>query len=356
VYITISPIAEELGKRDDMSTDLTKKGDILRRRWFFADFDPVRDTNTASTEAHLAAARDKARACATALVAMGWPAPTSACSGNGMHLLWAVDQPNEPESDTLFKRATDAIVHKWGDKIIGVDKSVHNAARIIKLWETKSVKGQDTAETPHRYSQALHLAPRVIVTEEMIRAVINAWGEQKSTKGKAAPVEAKRGPGRPKKPDEPTATFDMAGWLAENNLEVREVREEGDRTRYVLECCPFDATHGGKDAAVFLSPDGQRGFHCFHDSCASRGWKDVRALFDTAYADRLAVTEGDLPVLCVNNRRAIDVLRDLVALLGDNNDPPTLFQSEGLLLTLRTSGGINGTRTTRHRHAPCRGH
>lgn len=48
------------------------------------------------------------------------------------------------------------------------------------------------------------------------------------------------------------------------------------RTRYILDCCPFNPDHKGKDAAVFQDGDGKLGFNCFHDSCSGNGWKELR--------------------------------------------------------------------------------
>lgn len=341
VYATFNVAADHLEEYGEGSTTTTKNTDILGRRWFFADFDPVRAPDTASTDDQFATAQERAEDCAKALVQSGWPVPTTAHSGNGVHLLWAVDTDNSPGTAALFRRLTAAIALKWGDGVIGVDKSVHNAARIIKLWGTKSVKGDDTPETPLRYSQATRLEPRVIVTEAMMRLVIAAWGEKEAVTRAttdADPGAPRRGPGRPRKVASEQTRFDMAAWLSDMGIAVRETVEEADRTRFVLTECVFNPEHGGKDAAVFMARDGQRGYHCFHGSCADKTWSDVRAMFDTEYADRLAVTEGDLPALQVNERRAVDVVYDTVRLMAENNDPPTLFQSEGQLLTLRTVG------------------
>ena len=40
------------------------------------------------------------------------------------------------------------------------------------------------------------------------------------------------------------------------------------------------SAHTGKDAMIFQSNSGAIGFHCFHDYCQDKTWKDVRILFE----------------------------------------------------------------------------
>ena len=56
-----------------------------------------------------------------------------------------------------------------------------------------------------------------------------------------------------------------------------KIKNDGTRTIYALDACPFDSSHVNNDAAIFQDADGKLGFKCFHDSCQGRGWKDARA-------------------------------------------------------------------------------
>ncbi len=342
VYVTLNPIMPLLAELDDDSTETTKNSDIAFRRWAFLDFDPVRPADTASTSEQYELARLRAEDCAAALSEMGWPLPTGAYSGNGTHLLYPVDFDNNPETDQLFKALTEAIAHKWGDDVVGVDRSVHNAGRIIKLYGTQSVKGaEDDPERPRRYSQLMSSQPRILVTEAQMREVIESWGE------------VKRGPGRPRKTDyEAQATqtgkpFDMAGWLASHKIGVQSVEQEADHVKFVLDHCVFNSEHAAKDAAVFLYDNGTRGHRCLHASCSNNDWKALRAKFEPAYEKRqtiknelsgldLIVTDGK-PLLQVNNCDQHDLTLNVLRIIADRNNPPTIFQRSGGLVILATN-------------------
>ena len=344
VYTTFNRINPELAVLGENSAETTKNIDVENRNWFFIDMDPKREKDTASTTEQFDAARATGKNCVAELRAKGWPEPTVAYSGNGIHLLWPCRFENNPDVSRLFQEATAAVAQRWDNDIIKVDKAVHNAARIMKLYGTKSTKGTpDDPDKPQRYSQLMVAPVRgALVTEEQMRQMIVAWGKPvRVNKGELLgaldPDSAgKRGPGRPKKDgtNNQTAAFDMAGWLSRMGVSVREVVQEATRKMFILNHCVFDPGHVEKDSAVFLGEDGMRGYHCFHDSCADKTWSDVRSLFDTAYADRRAITYGDLPMLQTNERRQIDIVSEIVCLMVGSNDPPTLFRSEGQLLSL----------------------
>jgi putative DNA primase/helicase len=52
---------------------------------------------------------------------------------------------------------------------------------------------------------------------------------------------------------------------------------EDGGTKYVLEECPFDPGHRGKDAAIFQGPNGELGAKCFHNSCSGNHWREFKA-------------------------------------------------------------------------------
>lgn len=335
---------------------LTGNDHIVRRRWLFLDFDPCRAKGSASTEEQLNAAQCRAKDVIIALQEQGWPRPLRALSGNGVHVLWRVDMPvteeNRAGMDSLFEAFNSAVGYKWGDDalsgqrkkaglpvdrdddgrpLISVDPVIHNAARICKLWGTKSTKGDPAL---HRYSRIVDDGDDTLVTTEQMAAVIDAWGETKKAVGR--PRNASNSASG--KPDEKTG-FDMASWLVLYDVTFTGTEREADRTKYILAECPWKDDHttpdGPKDAVVWLADNGQRQFDCKHGHCVDRTWADFRAAVDPAYAAKLAVTKGDLPTVQVNGRRAIDILMDTVAAIAANNTPPTLFQSHGHLVALR---------------------
>ena len=165
IYITLNPCKPELLDRSPnrfkthcKHGDLTKDADILKRRWLPADFDPVRPAGTSSTDTEHYAALARARMVRSSLaLADGWPEAIVADSGNGAHLLYLVDFPNDEASKGRIRAALVMIAERFSTQVVGVDTSVSNAARIWKLYGTLACKGQDTPQRPHRRSQILEL-------------------------------------------------------------------------------------------------------------------------------------------------------------------------------------------------------
>lgn len=80
--------------------------------------------------------------------------------------------------------------------------------------------------------------------------------------------------------------FDVAGFIARHGIATKEARPHEGGTIYVLSECVFDSSHKGKDAAIIQRANGKLGYKCWHDSCSSRGWREVRQKFDPGCYDR----------------------------------------------------------------------
>jgi hypothetical protein len=123
---------------------LTADSHILRRQWLLIDADPVRPAGISSTDAEHAAGLARVQDIAAALTAEGWPAGAQADSGNGGHLLYQVDLPNDDASRTLLERVLQALAFRFDD-VVTLDQKVFNAGRIWKLYGTAARKGDHTA-------------------------------------------------------------------------------------------------------------------------------------------------------------------------------------------------------------------
>ena len=97
-----------------------------------------------------------AKAIRKFLLDHGWPKPVLADSGNGAHLLYAINLPNDTDSTELVKNVLTALDFKFSRKSQQVDCTTFNASRLIKLYGTKSSKGDHTPERPHRISRIIH--------------------------------------------------------------------------------------------------------------------------------------------------------------------------------------------------------
>lgn len=69
--------------------------------------------------------------------------------------------------------------------------------------------------------------------------------------------------------------FDMEAYLNKYGIGYK-IKGNGSKTIYALDHCVFDQSHVDNDAAFFKNDDGRLGFHCFHNSCSGKGWKDAR--------------------------------------------------------------------------------
>ena len=101
IYVTLNPVAPALLARAanhvvTWAKHTTSDADILGRVWLPIDFDPVRPSGISSTDAEHTAALERAQACRAWLASLGWPQPVYADSGNGAHLLYRIDLPNDP--------------------------------------------------------------------------------------------------------------------------------------------------------------------------------------------------------------------------------------------------------------------
>ena len=148
--------AREVGKGNPTTSDT----DITRRRWLPLDFDPIRPSGVSATDEEKKAALLRAWEVRDYLREQGWPEPVGSDSGNGAHLLYRVDLPNDRESLELIKDVLEALDFKFSDQVVDVDTTTSNAARVWKLYGTIACKGDHTVERPHRRSRLLEVPER----------------------------------------------------------------------------------------------------------------------------------------------------------------------------------------------------
>lgn len=237
--------------------------DILRRDRVLLDFDPIRPSEI-SSEAEHQAALERARAAMVMLAHEGWSQGILADSGNGGHVVYRIALPNDEESAKLIEDVLKALAKRFDDEKVKLDQTVFNASRIVKCWGTVTRKGDNIPERPHRISQILEVPPELrVITREQLQEMA----------GRTA------GP-RPLRPEvRRERHFDLDGFISRYLKARPPVAGEGGK-KWVLEECPFNSDHKAPDAAVFKTATGVIGFHCFHNSCASKNWRAVRELFE----------------------------------------------------------------------------
>lgn len=135
--------------------DGVKDREIFRRGWLPLDFDPVRPTGVSSTDAEHEEALALAIVVRSKLAARGWPNPVAADSGNGAHLLYPLDLPNDESATENVRRTLEGLGQEFDTATVRLDRNVFNAARIWKLPGTLARKGDDTPDRPHRWARLL---------------------------------------------------------------------------------------------------------------------------------------------------------------------------------------------------------
>ena len=149
VYVSINVInADVLPGRVakyifDTVTRTTKKSDIARRCHLLIDIDPKRPAGVSATKEEKAKAYALMVEVVKALKAMGLPSPVVATSGNGYHLLYRVDEPNNPSVDKLFKSVLNSLAQEFSTDAVGIDTAVHDAARVTKAYGTTGTQGTE---------------------------------------------------------------------------------------------------------------------------------------------------------------------------------------------------------------------
>ena len=252
-----------LGKKDSTTSD----ADIRRRRWLPIDIDPLRPSGVSSTDEEHGLALVKAEEVAQWIAGLGFPEPIRADSGNGAHLLYRIDLPNDEAATALVKSCLATLDALFSDERVSVDTANFNAARIWKLYGTVSRKGDNTPERPHRRSRIIS-APDLlqVVTVEQLRELA-ARLPTEALAQMFVPVETK---GYKK-------IFNLPDWLREHGIAVKSEKPYANGRLYVLDQCPFSSAH--KDGAFAIQfSNGAVFAGCKHASCGggTQRWQELR--------------------------------------------------------------------------------
>lgn len=278
VYIVLNEINEQLFYRDTRDkfinrAQATKDEHILARQWLLIDFDPVRVAGISSTDEQVKLANERMVKVAQYLDKEGFQRPVIGFSGNGYHLLYRIAMKNSEENKDRIKKFLKALDIMFSDDQVKIDTANFNASRICKLYGTLAQKGSNTPETPHRMSRICSVPPEIKVTTAAYFDKINAMFPEKSEE----PQRYNGYDGR---------TFDVQKWLDEHQVLYKQTSDSTGR-KFYLDHCPFNEEHTGKDAVIYQYTSGGIGFHCFHDSCQGKTWRDVRMHYEpTAYEKR----------------------------------------------------------------------
>ncbi len=266
LYITLNktdlPAVNMMGRTGVKNKDITR---ILRIPF---DFDPIRPSDTASSEEQLKEAERAMLALKDDLQKHGWPEPLIGMSGNGYHLQYRTDFIATPETISLMKRLYDGLKAKFSNRV-KFDSSVKSAGQVFRLYGTVNRKGND--ESLWRKTHCTIPDPWDKVTLEQLSALTEIYRPVVVPFVKPAARHTGRGNYN---------ALDIVSWSHAHGIYRRHL---SDNKHAVL--CPFNSDHGHRDETIIFEPDGGwAGFYCPHDGCESNKFIDLITLWGDADA------------------------------------------------------------------------
>jgi putative DNA primase/helicase len=289
LYTTLNPVKPDLLARaadrlERYAKVTTTDADVLRRLWLLIDCDAKRPANISSTDAEHQAALDRAVQIRDWLHSLEWPDPVMADSGNGAHLLYKIDMPNDPSATQMVKAILEVLALRFDDEVVVVDRGVFNAARITKLYGSMACKGDDMPDRPHRRSAILAVPLTITSVPPDLLQRIAAQLPHDPT-----PTRSRAG-----------ATIDLRDFIARHDLRVSKEKPWNGGTVFELETCPFNPEHT-RSSALIQFPSGAVDFTCHHNSCQGHHWAELRARLEPdRKTPRPSVEMADLNVRCTD--------------------------------------------------------
>ena len=288
-YVTLNRVnpsllsrrANRIKMRLTRTDTTTSDAEIIRRRWFPVDIDPVRPGGVSSSGTEHEAAFAMAERVALWLGNIGFPEPVRADSGNGAHLLYRIDLPNDTASLALVKRGLAVLDAIFSDESATVDKANSNAGRIWKLYGTIARKGDNTAERPHRRSRVISVPERLeVVSGELLEKLGMALPDANSSPA-VSPGEVLG----------VRSGVNLPDWLGSHNIPVRSEKPYLGGRIYILASCPFSSAHTDGAYAIQFE-NGAIHAGCHHTSCGGgkQRWQELRERYETQ-EERLAQQE-----------------------------------------------------------------
>lgn len=276
IFFTLNVFSDDLMARAkdkllDYAQHTTSDSDIIRRKLLLIDIDPCRASGISSTDEELEYANKIADEVKLFLDDNEFPQPVKACSGNGYHLLYKLDLPNTKEVTENIKVFLQVLDNKFSTEKAKVDTTNYNPARITKLYGTIACKGDSIEGRPHRRSRIVDVPEKFEVVEEVL---INKIAELMPKKGNKTKAKKKSNTSKIQ------SKIDVKEWLDTYGIDIDRIKDESDRTCYVLKRCPWNEKHTDKSASITQFHEGGISAKCHHDSCSHESWKTLRERYE----------------------------------------------------------------------------
>ena len=284
ICVTLNKISPDLLARSKNrlqnggSVKGSKVSEVTQYKFLFIDFDPIRLSDISSNKTEKLEAKKSVKKVMNYLGNIGWPDPLLADSGNGYHLLFRVDMSNTSENSQILEKVLMIMSSKFSNDKVDIDKSVSNPNRLIKVYGVKARKGDPTDDRPHRRSKIINepTKTRILSKNKLLSFIkINTEKSIENKTTKSATKENCKNLSVQNK-----TAIKVKNFLKENNIGIREEKIWKSDIFIVLENCIFDPSHQKKDSGIGIKESGAIYYHCFHNSCKHRKWKDVVNLFN----------------------------------------------------------------------------
>ncbi len=243
----------------------TNDNDVERLCWMLVDIDPIRPSDTPSTDDELGHAEDCQHRINEEVLQPAGAETIKAMSGNGTHTLIPIDYPNDEESVALIKQVLESLDTKYSNQHVKVDTQFNK--QVLKLYGTLAIKGSHTLVAPYR--RARIELPDTLPEPFDLHQLKGLWLSD-IPKSKSQVAKLVNG----------SYQLDVEAYLSANGLEVSKTNRQAEMygesgTRWTLKSCPFNPDHA--EASVSQSQSGKLGFHCFHNSCQGNDWQAFKA-------------------------------------------------------------------------------
>lgn len=152
IYTCLNPIRPDFVPIPNQGV---KDPDIARRTRVLIDLDRAGKPKDPADDQELSAAFDVCSEIEQFISQTFLVDPFKVMSGNGYHLYLPFDQPNDASSADQCKQLLRSLHHRFSNKRIQVDITVHNASRITKVPGTIARKGTASQSRPYRMARVV---------------------------------------------------------------------------------------------------------------------------------------------------------------------------------------------------------
>jgi hypothetical protein len=100
------------------------------------------------------------------------------------------------------------------------------------------------------------------------------------------PAEPRRAAGQAWRYGQPARPFDLAQWIDEHGLDVREKQDWRGGKRWIFRVCPWNSEHRDRSAYIVQFASGAIAAGCHHNGCHGRDWHALRDLVEPGWRER----------------------------------------------------------------------